>query len=119
MYSNEPSPSMNHRLARLDIAALVLPLFAGPALAQSSPAKVMVHDETQLPRFSYPMPTAPSALLAADDATFAPFAAAVGADVDRTLRDYDIQDAASKRDLIQTKLALQLLAHDDAGARAS
>lgn len=74
-------------------------------------------DETQLPRFSYPMPVAPSVLLVSDDATFAPFAAAVGADVDKTLRDYDIQDKASLRDLISTKLAIAVLARDEAGAR--
>lgn len=107
---------MNHRLARAAVAALSLALLANPAFAQSPAAKITVHDETQLPRFSYPMPTAPSAFVLADDATFAPFAAAVGADVDRTLREYDIQDPASKRELLQTKLALQLLAHDD-GAR--
>jgi hypothetical protein len=61
----------------------------------------------------------PSVLLVADEATFAPFAAAVGADIDKTLRDYDIQDSASLRDLLQAKLALQLLSHDDAGARES
>ena len=74
-------------------------------------------DETQLPRFSYPMPAAPSVLLVANDATFAPFASAVGADIDKTLRDYDIQDKASLRDFISTKLALEVLARDEAGTR--
>lgn len=100
--------------ARVAVAALSLALTAPAALAQAPAAKITVHDETQLPRFSYPMPAAPSTFMLADDATFAPFAAAVGADVDRTLRDYDIQDPASKRDLLATKLALQVLAHDDA-----
>jgi subtilisin family serine protease len=86
-----------------------------PAVAQ--PARTPVHDETQLPRFSYPMPSAPSVLLVSDDATFAPFAAAVGADVDKTLRDYDIEDKSSLRDFISAKLAVQILAHDNAGAR--
>ncbi|HEV8021786.1 MAG TPA: S8 family serine peptidase [Candidatus Lustribacter sp.] len=108
---------MNHRLARAVIAALTLSLGVAPATAQAPAAKITVRDETQVPRFSYPMTTAPSAFVLADDATFAPFAAAVGADVDRTLRDYDIQDPASKRELLQAKLALQLLAHDDDGAR--
>ncbi len=90
-----------------------------PAPAQTPAGRIVVHDETQLPRFSYPMKAAPSLLLVADDATFAPFAAAVAADVERTLRDYDIQDKATLSDFISTKVALQMLAHDDAGARAS
>jgi subtilisin family serine protease len=102
------------------VAASAVALAALPVLAQTpAPARTVVTDETQLPRFSYPMPTPPSALLVADDATFAPFAAAVGADVAKTLRDYDIQDKASLRDFISTKLALQMLAHDEAGARQS
>ena len=110
---------MHHRLALVLSAALALPLIGGPSGAQTPPAKITVTDETQLPRFSYPMTMAPSALLLADDATFAAFAAKVGADVDKTLATYDISDLSSRRDFLQTKLSLQLLAHDDDGARAS
>jgi subtilisin family serine protease len=110
---------MSPCLVRAVTAAITLAFVAGPAIAQSPAAKIPVRDETQLPRFSYPMATAPSALLLADDATFAPFAAAVGADVDRTLRDYDVQDPATLRDLLSTKVSLQLLAHDDAAARTT
>lgn len=105
------------RLAPL--LALIFALLAGTAAGQTPAGRIVVHDETQLPRFSYPVQMAPSALLVADDATFAPFAAAVGADVDRTLNDYDIQDPASLRVFLQTKLALQLLAGNDDGARAT
>ena len=97
--------------------ALAVPL--APARAQSPPPRIQVHDATQLPRFSYPLSTAPSALLVANDAAFAPFAAAVGSDVDKTLRDYDIADRATLSEFISTKLALQMLAHDAAGARRS
>jgi subtilisin family serine protease len=89
------------------------------APAQTPAPRTVVHDETQLPRFSYPVTMAASALLVADDATFAPFAKAVGADVDATLRTYQIEDKGALRDFISTKLALQVLAHDDAGARES
>jgi hypothetical protein len=106
-------------LAIRSIAVSLAILIAGaPALAQT-PAKITVTDESQLPRTSYPMTMAPSALLVADDATFAPFAAAVGADVDKALAQYAITDLSSKRDYIIAKLSLQLLAHDDDGARAS
>ena len=99
--------------------ALAIPAFGARADGQTPPPRIVVHDENQLPRFSYPVTIAPSDLLVADDATFAPFAAAVGKDVDSTLRDYDIQDLSSLRDFVQAKLALQLLSHDTAGARAT
>lgn len=108
---------MNRAVCVFALALVLAP--AAAVVAQAPPAKIVVHDETQLPRFAYPLTTAPSVLLVADDATFAPFAAAIGADVQRTLGDYDIQDPASLRDLLQAKLALALLAHDDAGARAT
>jgi subtilisin family serine protease len=105
---------------RLGLALLACILATPEATTAQTPApRTVVHDETQLPRFSYPVSMAPSALLVADDATFAPFAKAVGADVDATLRDYQIDDKGALRDFISTKLALQLLAHDDEGARQS
>ena len=100
------------------VAALVLATSITVG-AQTPPARIVVHDETQLPRFAYPLKMAPSELLLADDATFAPFAATVGADVDKTLQDYDIQDLSTLREVLQTKLALQMLAGDADGARAT
>ena len=110
---------MQHRFGIALIVALALPLVAGASFAQTPPAKITVTNESQLPRFSYPMTMAPSALLVADDATFNAFAAPVGADIDKTLATYDIADPSSKRDFLSAKLALQLLAHDDDGARAT
>jgi subtilisin family serine protease len=102
------------------VTLLVLAVAAAaisPAGAQS--ARIPVTNADALPRFSYPVAEPPSQLVTADDATFAPFAAKVGADVDTVLATYDIADKAALRDYIQTKLALQLLAHDAAGVRAS
>jgi subtilisin family serine protease len=96
------------------VAAIVFGLVKNDAFAQT---KTTVTDETQLPRFSYPLKIAPSALLVADDATFAPFAAAVGRDVDKTLANYDITDKASLRGLLQAKADLAMLAHDWETAR--
>jgi hypothetical protein len=96
------------------VAAMTFGLVRSDALAQ---AKITVTDETQLPRFSYPLKQAPSDLLVADDATFAPFAAAVGRDVDKTLAGYDIADKAAVRGLLQTKIDLAMLAHDWETAR--
>ena len=78
-----------------------------PAFAQA--AKKVVRTQDDLPRYSYPIAGTATALLEADDATFAVFAARVRADVDRTLAGYDIQDRATQRDLLATRLALQML----------
>jgi subtilisin family serine protease len=91
-------------------------LFAvAPAAAQGG--RTVVTDQTQLPRVAYPMPMSPSTLLTADNATFAPFSKAVEADVDMTLATYDIQDKATLRDYLSTRLYAQLLTGDDAGVR--
>ena len=92
------------------IVALALPLVAGASFAQTPAAKITVTNEAQLPRFSYPVAMAPSALLVADDATFNAFAAPVGADIDKTLATYDIADPSSKRDLLSAKLAAARIA---------
>ncbi len=90
---------------------------APPAVAQSE--RTVVTDETQLPRFAYPMPVPPSKFVTADDATFAPFLKSVEADVDTTLATYDIQDKATMRDYLATRLDAALLAGDDATVRAT
>lgn len=97
-------------------AALVAAVL--PAGAQSPGAKTVITDETQLPRVSYPLSVAPSALLVAGDAAFAPLAAAVGTDVDGVLTGDDIRDPGTLDEYLETKLALQLLGHDPA-ARAT
>jgi subtilisin family serine protease len=102
-------------------AALAGALLAAvlPATAQSPPAKTVITDETQLPRVSYALAAAPSALLVAGDAAFAPLAAAVGKDVDGVLASDDIRDPGVLDGYLETKLALELLGHDAGGARAT
>jgi subtilisin family serine protease len=80
-----------------------------PIAASAQTAKKVVRTQDDLPRYNYPIAGSASALLNADDATFAAFAAKVRADVDRTLADYDIQDHATLRDLLSARLALQML----------
>lgn len=89
------------------------------ARAQSAPAKKTVTSETDLPRFSYPVTGSASDLLLSDDATFAPFAQKVGADVDSVLSGYDIQDKSTLRTLLRTKLNVQVLSRDSAGASST
>ncbi|MGA8574285.1 MAG: S8 family serine peptidase [Candidatus Cybelea sp.] len=88
-----------------------------PAGAQN--ARTVVTDETQLPRVAYPMATPPSQFLAVSDAAFAPFLAAVEADVGKTLATYDLQDKATLRDYLATQLAGNLLNGDAAGVRTA
>jgi subtilisin family serine protease len=110
---------MQARVVRaLVVTAYAVLILAGrPAPAQSQ--RTTVTDETQLPRFAYAMPMAPSKLVVADDATFAPFLRAVEADVDKTLAQYDITDKATLRDYLATRLAGALLSGDNAGIRAT
>ncbi|HEY6327081.1 MAG TPA: S8 family serine peptidase [Candidatus Cybelea sp.] len=105
------------------IRSICFCIFAGfvglatPAAAQT--ARTVVTDETQLPRFSYPMPTPPSQLVVASDAAFAAFLQAVESDVDKTLATYEIRDKATLSEYLSTRLAGQVLAGDAAGARAT
>jgi subtilisin family serine protease len=99
------------------IALCLFAALAIPAPAQTP--RTVVTDETQLPRFSYPMTIPPSQLVVASDAAFAPFLQAVEGDVDRTLATYDIRDKSTLSDYLSTRLAGQVLDGDVAGARAT
>jgi hypothetical protein len=90
------------------IAVLIALTLAFPAWA-----KKPVRTAADLPTFTYPIDRKPSELLLADDATFAAFAKPVRADIERTLADYDIQDAATLRGLLDVLLNLQTLAGED------
>jgi hypothetical protein len=91
-----------------------------PVLAQT-PAKKVVKTQNDLPRFNYPISGTASQLLQADAATFNVFASKVRADIDSVLRDYDIQDRATLRDLLSVRLGLQVLSgtEDQAGLATS
>ena len=93
----------------LALAALALP---SAALGQ----KKVVNTEADLPRFNYAIDGTATALLQSDNATFNAFASRVKTDVDSVLSDYDIQDHATLRDLLNVRLSLLLVAGDDKGA---
>lgn len=86
------------------------------ALADSTPAKIQAHSQSDLPRFSYHLDGTASALLEADDATFAAFANSVRADLDKVLATYEIEDRSTMRELFAEKWELQELAGDLRGA---
>jgi hypothetical protein len=99
--------------ARIALYLLACTAFGATTLTATAgaaqTAKKTVRTQDDLPRYSYPVTVTASALLTADDAAFAAFAAKVRADVDRTMAGYDIQDHASLRELLSTRLALQVL----------
>ena len=100
-------------------------LFALVGLAASAPpagaqavAKKVVTSAADLPSFTYPIgDVLPSALVDADAATFNPLATQVRANIESVLAQYDIQDRAALRGLLEQKLELQLLSGtEDAAA---
>ena len=102
------------------VLAVSFALLATLAISTAAIAqKKVVKTEDDLPRFNYPIAGTATALLQSDDATFNAFAAKVKTDVDSVLTDYDIQDHATMRGLLNVHLALQLLANDDKAALAT
>jgi subtilisin family serine protease len=78
-----------------------------PVLRSQTSGKKKVSNQSDLPRFTYPMTGPASDLLQADDATFNAFAAKVKADLDSIFSDYDIEDKATLRRLLSARLNLQ------------
>jgi subtilisin family serine protease len=106
----------SRRLAPVLVASLAISaVFSSAAFAQ----KKVVKTEDDLPRFNYPISGTATELLESDDATFNAFTVKVKADVDSVLNDYDIQDHATLRGLLNVRASLQLLAGDDKGALAT
>jgi hypothetical protein len=87
---------------------LLVTFLAVAAGAQTSRKKIVKSDD-DLPRFTYPVRGSASALVEADDATFNVVAAKIRPDLDNILRDYEINDKATMRDLLSARLELQML----------
>jgi subtilisin family serine protease len=105
---------------KIDSQKLVVALIAGFVFAATAQAqKKVVKSEDDMPRFNYPISGTATELLQSDDATFNVFAARVKSDVDSLLTNYDIQDHASLRDILNVRISLQLLAGDDKAALAT
>jgi hypothetical protein len=106
---------------RIDLRTFTVFLICSALVVASSaqtPKKV-VKSEDDLPRFNYPINGTATALLQSDDATFNVFATRVKTDIDSLLTDYDIQDHASLRDILNVRISLQLLAGNDKAALAT
>jgi subtilisin family serine protease len=83
--------------------------------AVAADAKIRIAKQTDLPRFSYAVPSTATQFVESDTATFNPFAAKVRADIDSILADYEIEDRSTLRRILAAKLDLQELAGDYAG----
>jgi prolyl oligopeptidase len=84
--------------------------------AQSSPSRIVVRKQEDLPQFTYPMTGTAQVLLTSDDATFNVLASQVKHDLDSVLQDYDIQDRGVLVNLLSDQVDLQMLFGDDAQA---
>ena len=98
-------------------AVLALSLAGASGRAGADAVKKPVASQNDLPRFTYPVAGTALAIVNGDAATFAAFAKPVRADVEETLRTYDIQDHAALRALLGEELDFQVLAGgEDAAA---
>src|ERR1700709_2209634 len=99
------------------IAAAGALCLAGAVHAQtpSTPSKIVVSKQADLPRFSYSITGTATQFVEADAATFNALAGKVRHDVDGLLAGYQIEDASTLTQLLSAKLDLQELAGDNVG----
>jgi hypothetical protein len=93
-------------------------LFAGVAVIAFAQGKPRIDKAADLPRFSYRIEGKVEDVVRSAE-RFAPFAAALRRDAESVLRDYEIADKATKRNLLNVLLTLDYLEgrHDAALAR--
>lgn len=94
----------------------ILIVLASTALASAQTPKKIASTEADLPRFNYPVDGDAQQLLNMPAEDFLRFASPIRSDVDSTLRDYDIQDHAAHRKLLQARLNLEILSGENAAA---
>jgi subtilisin family serine protease len=88
--------------------------FLIPVLIFAQAPKKKITRAADVPRFQYSISGKVEDLVRSEQ-SFRPFAAQVRTNVESVLRDYEIDDAATKRGLLGTLLALDILeGHDDA-----
>ncbi len=85
-----------------------LALALSPPATASGATREKITRAAEMPPFSFKGPQSPDDLMASPEA-FAPLAAAVRAHVERILRDYDIQDETTLKNLHTTLAHLDLL----------
>jgi subtilisin family serine protease len=90
--------------------------FMASALLADAPPKRLVNSQSDLPRFSYPMPGPASALLRGGGPQFDAFAAQARTDLESIFRDYQIEDRSTLRTLLGARLDMEELSGDYAAA---
>ncbi|MGB7760758.1 MAG: S8 family serine peptidase, partial [Bryobacteraceae bacterium] len=91
--------------------------FLAPALLFAQPPKKKITRAADVPVFQYSITGKVEDLVRSEQA-FRPFAAQVRTNVESVLRDYEIDDASTKRGLLVTLVALEILeGHDEAARR--
>lgn len=101
---------MNHRFklqSLLWVPLLLLTAAAAPV------TKLVVRTQDDLPRHVYPISGTALELLHSQDNIFNAWAAKVNADIEDTLERYDIKDHATLRELLNARLAYQVLTQQD------
>jgi Subtilase family len=77
--------------------------------AQTTAAKQRITTEAELPSFSYPFSGTAQQLLEAPTIEFLKFAIPVRADIEKVLGSYDIDDHATRRRMLATRLRVDLI----------
>ena len=80
--------------------------------AQTATSKPRIMTEAELPRFSYPVSGTAQQLLEAPASEFLKFAEPVRHDIESTLAKYDIEDRGTRRQMLETRLRVYLIAGD-------
>jgi len=96
-------------------AGLLAAALPGGGAEPAAPAKLPVRTADDLPRHTYALAQAPSAILQ-NDAAFSTLAVAVQRDLEADLLAYDIQDRTTLESYKTTQLSLAMLGHDYAAA---
>ncbi len=87
----------------------LLPLLLAQAVHSQPSEKKKVSNQSDLPRFTYPVSQPASELVQADAASFNAFARKVEADLDTIFRNFEIEDKAAIRRLLSARLDIQEL----------
>ena len=108
--------SRHHALSTLAcaIALALAPAVHAQEAAASAPARKVITQQTDLPRFSYPITGTATKFVESEG--FGAFAARVGQDIDGVLAGYQIDDKSTLSELLAAKLDVQEIAGDYAGA---
>lgn len=102
-------------VSTLTVASLACGPSDDAGSGQADAGKPRITSQDELPRHTYEVRASATEILTSDEA-FAPLAAAVRADVEALLADYEIEDRATRESLEGTLLNLDLLAGDLASA---